>query len=240
MKMNVIKIVLVFMCAFLLVGCNDEETDALRFKKEYESLNGEKRGDNTIRSVKIDKNNPMIYISEDELIDKLNCNVSTSSNMDEDVTKCDNTFLVYFGFNDCPWCRSVIETLINTSIEEGLEKIYYVDVKNIRDTIKLDDDGNISEHIKGTEGYHTLIESFSSVLRSYEINGVDTGEKRIYAPTIIAVVDGKAEKMISGISDLQSGAYDELTSDIKDDMKKNIKEIIEMVNNSVCEIGKGC
>ena len=87
MKMNVIKIVLVFMCAFLLVGCNNEkETDALRFKKEYESLNGEKRGDNTIRSVKIDKDNPMIYISEDELIDKLNCNVSISSNMDEDVT----------------------------------------------------------------------------------------------------------------------------------------------------------
>lgn len=236
--MNILKFVLVFMCAFLLVGCNNEkETDALRFKKEYESLNGEKRGDNTIRNVKIDKNNPMVYISEDELIDKLNCNEPGN---EKNVSSCDNTFLVYFGFNDCPWCRSVIETLINTSIEEGLEKIYYVDVKNIRDTIKLDDDGNISEHIKGTDGYHTLIESFNSVLKSYEINGVDTGEKRIYAPTIIAVVDGKAEKMISGISDLQSNAYDELTSDIKDDMKKNIKEIIEMVNNSVCEIGKGC
>lgn len=233
-----ILFVLVFMCAFLLVGCNNEkETDALRFKKEYESLNGKKQGDSTIRNVKIDEDNPMIYISEDELLDKLNCNEPGN---EKDVSSCDNTFLVYFGFNNCPWCRSVIETLINTSKEEGLEKIYYVDVKNIRDTIKLDENGNITEHVKGTDGYHKLLEAFDEVLRSYEINGVDTGEKRIYAPNIVAVVDGKAEKMISGISDLQTGAYDNLTSEMKEDMKKDIVEVIDLVNSSVCEIGKGC
>jgi 23S rRNA pseudouridine955/2504/2580 synthase len=38
------------------------------------------------------------------------------------------TFVVYFGFSDCPWCRSVVEELIHVAKDLNVEKLYYAEV----------------------------------------------------------------------------------------------------------------
>ena len=53
------------------------------------------------------------------------------------------TFVVYFGFADCPWCRSVLPTLLDVADDLKIDKIYYVDVKEIRNKLDVDDEGNV-------------------------------------------------------------------------------------------------
>ena len=56
----------------------------------------------------------------------------TAEEIAEKIEKKDS-FIVYFGFAKCPWCRSVLETLIEVAKDQGLDTIYYVDVKDVRD-----------------------------------------------------------------------------------------------------------
>ena len=72
------------------------KADNIKFKEEYERLNGKKSESGTYLKVKIDKDNPMIY-----------ANI-------EDVQKLleNGTGVVYFGFPECPWCRNMVPNLI--------------------------------------------------------------------------------------------------------------------------------
>lgn len=238
-KKNIIIVVLIAIITLLALASiitiyNNKNSDALKFKEEYESLNGttrEKDG-KTIRSITIPKNNPMVYSDADEIVDMINNK---------------ETFVVYFGFNDCPWCRSVISTLIEVSKDEGLEKVYYVDVKEIRDTIELDSNGNVNTTIKGSDGYYKLLKLLDGVLEDYNLfdenkNEVSTGEKRIYAPNVVAIVNGKAEKLESGISDKQTDGYMKLTEEIKKETYDKFKCLIKCVteSNKSCSPKSGC
>ena len=116
-------------------------TDAEKFETEYESLNGKVTTTNkTIRTIQINSNNKIVYTTEDELVELIDQ---------------DETFLVYFGFAECPWCRSVIETFLSTSEEYGIDKIYYLDVSSIRDTYELDENHKAVRTKEGTEGYYS-------------------------------------------------------------------------------------
>jgi len=216
------KIIMIIVTLLLLVGCSKEkevETDALKFKKEYESLNNEKTsyGDYYYRSINIDSDNPIIYKSANEVLKMI-----------------DNkeTFALYFGFSDCPWCRSVIETLLEVSNDLDINNIYYVDIKNIIDILELDDNNNIITTKEGSKDYYKLLDKLSNVLDDYTLtsndgNEVNTNTKRIYAPNIVAVVDGVATKMTTGISDKQIDAFMELSDEIKNESYDMIKCTLE-------------
>ena len=45
-------------------------TDAMKFKEEYEKVNGEKQGENTVRELSISKENPFIYATDAEIVEK--------------------------------------------------------------------------------------------------------------------------------------------------------------------------
>ena len=110
-----ISIILVLVLSLLVVGCSNEKTDAMKFKEEYESVNN-KVNEHTKkenRELNIPKNNPIVYATAEDIVKRI-----------------DNkeTFIVYFGFAECPWCRSVIEQLLKVAEEKKVEKIYYVDV----------------------------------------------------------------------------------------------------------------
>lgn len=240
MKKYVPLLLLIVICLFTLTACNNnskkniEETDATKFKEEYEKLNGitrEKDG-KTIRTIEIATDNPFKYKTADDIVQSINNK---------------ETFIVYFGFNDCPWCRSVVPTLIEVSKDLEIDNIYYVDVKEIRDTIQLDSNNKAITKTKGSDGYYKLLESLDDVLEDYELTTDDgekikTGEKRIYAPNIIVVVNGKPLKLTSGVSSKQTDAYMELSDDIKEDMYNNIKEILELAidTKSSCDFNSAC
>lgn len=211
-----------------------ENKDALKFKNDYESLNGEKNGDNVIRTISIPEDNPFIYKTEDELAEMI---------------KNKETFIVYFGFAKCPWCRSVLPTLIESVKNNKIDKIYYVDVLEIRDTYELNTQNKAVKTKEGTKGYYDLLELLGPVLDDYspltykkgkKTIEVKVNEKRIYAPNIVVVKNGNPIALESGISDLQKDAYQELSDEIKCEMKEKIECLLEKYakDENTCSIGE--
>lgn len=226
---KLINVTILVLSIFLLVGCTNE-TDATKFKNEYESLNGEVGSNGkAMREIKISEDNPFVYISEEDLINKIDN---------------DETFLVYFGYSSCPWCRSVLPTLISALKDNNINKIYYANLYEIRDTLKLVD-GEVVVDKEGTKEYKEILKRLDNVLDEYTLNdgeeSVSTGEKRIYAPSVISVVKGESTKLTLGISELQTDAYMDLTSEIIEDTYNLFEDVIkEVSNNDVCDIGGKC
>lgn len=208
--------VLLIICLFIITGCG--KNDNILFKEEYESLNNNSK----YREVSIIDDNKMTYISDLELVEKINNK--------EDM-------VVYFGFNTCPWCRSVIETLLEVANDLEIDKIYYLDTKDIRDIKKIEDNNIIIEK-EGTEGYNKLVNLLSDYLEDYIIEDKVVG-KRIYAPNILVIKNKTIKGVITGISDMQKNANDELTNEIKEDSYNKIYNLLKEYNNNSCS-SLGC
>ncbi len=222
------KIINILLIVILILGttaCKKSEkelTDAEKFKKEYESLNNQVRekDNKKIREVTIPSDNPIVYKSAEGIVKMIDNKES---------------FLVYFGFSDCPWCRSVIEELIKVSKDNSVAKIYYVDVKDIRDTKEIDTEGNIKTTQKGSKGYNELLKRMSNVLADYKINDkngneIDTNEKRIFAPNVVAISKGKAIELATGESTKLKNPYDELTDEMRKETYNKFKCLIECLD----------
>ena len=156
------------------------------------------------------------------------------------------SFVLYFGFDACPWCRSVVPTLASISKELN-QKVYYIDVKDIRDTYELDDDNKPKLVKKGSKDYSKLLEKLEPVLEDYTLtdsdnNKIEVGEKRIYAPNIISVINGEAKELTTGISDKQTEGYMKLTKEMEKETYNKIKKVLKQVKdkNSTCDLDKGC
>ena len=211
---------------------NNSQTDDIKFKEEYEKLNGTKNDQGKkYREITIDSKNKMVYKTTEEVLDLIDKKKS---------------FVLYFGFDTCPWCRSVVPTLASISKELNQE-VYYIDVKDIRDTFELDDDNKPKLVKKGSKDYSKLLEKLESVLEDYTLtdsdnNEIKVGEKRIYAPSIVSVIDGKAKELTTGISDKQTDGYMKLTKEMEKDTYNKIKKVLKQVSdkNNTCYLDKGC
>lgn len=83
-----------------------------------------------------------------------------------------DTGLIFLGFPKCPWCRGYVPIINEVAKKEGLEKIYYF---------------NIYEDRKNnTEEYQEMVKLLKGFLK-YD----DEGNERIYAPSLIAIKNGK-------------------------------------------------
>lgn len=221
MKKKTILILLLAMAVISLTACTNQKgqkTDAEKFKEEYESFNDKENDYFKYRNLSIDEENPFIYTTAEELVKKI---------------ENKETFFVYFGDPECPWCRSVIEEAIKSANENNVKKIYYVRVWDgfhneiLRDVYELEDGKPVLKS-KGTDAYYKLLNYFDELLDDYTLtddneNTIETGEKRIFAPNFISVKNGKAEKIIQGISQKQEDFNSELT----DEVIKDEEEIFE-------------
>ncbi len=211
---------------------NNSQTDGIKFKEEYEKLNGKKNDQGKkYREITIDSKNKMVYKTTEEVLELIDKKKS---------------FVLYFGFDTCPWCRSVVPTLVSISKELNQE-VYYIDVKDIRDTFDLDDDNKPKLVKKGSKDYSKLLEKLEPVLEDYTLtdsdnNEIKVGEKRIYAPSIVSVIDGKAKELTTGISDKQTDGYMKLTKEMEKDTYNKIKKVLKQVSdkNNTCYLDKGC
>lgn len=224
MKKKVFLILILFIGLFV-TGCSANNKDALKFKEEYEKINGDKTSysDNKYRTLKIDKNNPYVYSSAKEILEKINNK---------------ETFYVYFGSSYCPWCRSVIEKSIESAQKNNIKKIYYVDIWNgfhneiLRDTYKLNDKNEAEKEKDGTKEYYKLLEKFDNLLEDYTLTTDDgeevkVGEKRIFAPDFIYVENGVAKKITSATSENQKDADAKLTKEILKDEEKSFNNFFK-------------
>lgn len=228
---KIITIIFILIIVVSLTGCGKtKETDALKFREEYMSLNGEKNDyGKKIRSINIPKENPFVYQTAEELAERIEKKES---------------FLVYFGFAKCPWCRSMIENLLDLADKNNTD-IYYVDVLEIRD-VKEVKDGEIIESKAGDKYYLKLLTKMKNVLDNYELQDetgkkYDTDEKRIYAPNVIAVLNGKAEKKVEGISSDLKDPYGEITEKMKKESIGQLKCIFKCMEEAgVCTKPSSC
>lgn len=227
--MKKVFMVLLLVLVLIVSGC-DNKSDEIKFKEEYEELNGKNINGKEVRIVNIDEDNPFIYKEASDIVKMINNK---------------ETFIVYFGFAKCPWCRSMIETLISVSKDYDIDTIYYVDVLDIRDTLKLDNNEVITDK-EGSKDYMKLIKLLDNVLSDYNLkdedgNSIETNEKRIYAPNVISVVKGKATMLEEGLSDSQDDPYQKLTSDMKEEEYDKLSKIMEEVKSSTtCSNNSKC
>lgn len=148
-----------------------------------------------------------------------NDNAYIYKNIDEIIKILEHgTGLIYLGFPECPWCQRYVVYLNEVAKKENLEEIYYYNIKEDRE--------------KNTENYQKLVSILEENLQ-YD----KEGNRRIYAPSIIAVKGGK----IVGFDD--ETAYDTKGFEKPDDywnddeikdLKKKLKEMIKKVNISIC------
>lgn len=113
-------------------------------------------------------------------------NVFTYRSEDEIIKILEHgTGIVYLGFPECPWCQAYVPILNEVADIEGLDKVYYYNI--------------LKDRQDNTEFYQKLVSILSDNLRYDE-----EGNKRIYVPAVISVVEGK----ITGFDDESS--YDTL------------------------------
>lgn len=232
MFIGILLLLLAFMVCIGIIAFRDKKeeniinSDAISFKNEYESLNNVVRDKDgrTIKEISIDSNNPVDILTEEEAISLLE----------------NGTGILYFGFSDCPWCRSMLPVLLRTLDNMSIDKLYYLNIKNIRDTLILGDKNKVEVKEEGTKGYYKILELMDNVLEPYYLTNeegkkIDTKEKRLYAPTVVAIKNGKIEKIHVGTIESQVSGYDDLTEEQQEELANHFIELIKSVYDVNCD-----
>lgn len=163
--------------------------DYLKFKDEYESVNNK---ENAIK-ISITENAPIKYLSYEELTKK--------------IENKDN-FVIYFGFPTCPWCRNIINVLLDTA-KENNSNIYYINTRELKNS---------------KEEYNAVYE----LLYDYLEENSD-GVKTLYVPDVYFFKDGKIVGHHLGSVDSQTNPYVLLN----DDQKKELNNIYQDLFNKL-------
>ena len=227
MKSNKVLYIIIGICVLLVIGLciflviNHKEevlSDAEKFKQEFEQYNGltyEDTNDKLI-DVEIPNNNPFVYKTGKEIVE---------------IMQSEDAYIL-FGYASCPKTRAAIEVLIETAKEENIDKIYYVDIKYMRDEY-VPGEGIIPEQTKeGTEAYYEILNIFGSKLDKYYVASddnfylFDTGVTRLLSPTLVAVSKGKVISMHAELTD-DYEENSELTEEEKEELRKDYKDVFE-------------
>ncbi len=232
MFLGILLLLFMFMIFVGIIAFRDKKvesivnSDSINFKNEYESLNNvvrEKDG-KTIREISIDTNNPVDILTEEETVSLLES----------------GTGIIYFGFPDCPWCRSMLPVLLKTLDNMSIERLYYLNVADIRDTLSLGDKNKVEVKEEGTKGYYKILELLDDVLEPYYLTSedgkkIDTKEKRLMAPTVVAVKDGKVVDIHVGTVESHESGYDELSIEQQEELQNRFMELIRKVYEVDCD-----
>lgn len=234
-KANIIYLIIIITCAVLVIGfcgfaiyrhSKKELSDAEKFKTEYEAFNDveSQNSDNKYPIINIDIDNPIIYKTPKGILDVLK----------------KETAIVYFGFPTCPWCRNVVETLIKAAKEQNISKIYYVDIKNIRDAYEFNGSIKPKQTKNGTESYYEILDFFGDKLEEYYVYDEDgnmygTGVTRLYAPTVIAIKDGEILNMHVSTVESHEDPYQKINEEQQKELYDIYSEVMESIKEETCK-----
>ena len=128
----------------------------------------------------------------------------------EEAIKVQNGF-IYFSANWCPHCRNFIGILLDVAKELNMDNLYYSSAEDIKTQWELDENNKPVITKEAGEHYYELLDWLAPVIADYTLtdsegNAVPTGEKRIYMPSLIKVVDG-VPVMRWGLGNARSEGY---------------------------------
>lgn len=198
-------IICCLLMTFLLIKFltnRDVSSDEKKFKKEYESINDSKWVSNgeegKYLSIKLPKDNLMKYANNDTIL--------------ELMTK--GTHVVYFGNAHCNWCRSSVPVLIDAAKEEELKEIYYYDFFGLRAAYE----GGSNPIL--VDLYKDLIDVMGEFIdTTFGDDSKVAGEKRISAPTVVVISEGKVVDLHYKTVDDHSNYNKDLTKKQKNELK---------------------
>lgn len=200
--------------------------DAINFKKEYEILNNRVNSSNNkvYPEVNIPKDNVIKYSSYDEIFEILKS----------------GTGVIYLGYPECPWCRNLVPTMLMAAKEVEIDTIYYLNIKEDRDFLILDDNKKVITQKEGSKQYYKLVEALSSILDDYvlttnEGKEVNTGKKRVYVPIVIFVKDGKIIGKHIDTVESQKDPYVLLSDVEQEELLLKLIDLMSSVSGSVCD-----
>ncbi len=112
------------------------------------------------------------------------------------------SFVIYFGFARCPWCRDAMPVLNEAAKETGTDTVYYVDTRakeEWKSNLDIDD-------------YDLFVEKAGDYLKLDE-NGI----KHLYTPMVLFIKDGKIVETVSAPD------YDAHEEAISDELREELK-----------------
>ena len=156
--------------------------DNLRFKCEYEMYNKINFSNGKKIVVDIDVNNNIKYITGKEILNKLDSKEPS---------------IIYFGYPECPWCRSVISALVDVVNENKINNFYYADLNSI--------DSSTINKIK--------------IRLDEYLDNNEEGIKTLYVPDVYFIKDGDIKfhhvANVSGYKDPFTKMNDEKVNELK-------------------------
>ncbi len=205
------------------VATADEKT----FKESYEGLNGTTDANGQkITEVEIMVDNNIEYISLDKALSILDS----------------GSGVIYFGFSACSYCRNAVPVLLDAMNSSDLDKIYYVDIRpdnkaenDLRDTYSLNAKNKAKKTKDASDTYYEVLTSLANHLDDYVLytekgKKVNTGEKRLLAPTVVSVVKGEIVGFHQGTLDSHEaddkGTLKDLTKEQKKELLKKYTKVI--------------
>lgn len=212
----IIAIIILIIISFFL----NNKTDAIKFKYEYEAFNRmlNPEGTRGYSVLNISKTNTVRYTPEEEIINIIKR----------------GTGIIYFGFPNCPWCRTAVPILTEVAEEKNIV-INYLNILDIRSSYMLENETKAKMKYVGTDNYYIFLELLDSYLDDYSLTNksgekIKTGEKRLLAPTVVFVKDGEILGFHVGTIESQKDAYLELTKEQKEELKNIYLENINKIN----------
>lgn len=167
------------------------QVDSIRFKFSYEYINLLEYNNGKKIKVNIPWNNQIKYLKENEVIDFLNS----------------ETGIIYFGYNDCPWCRNIVEPLLEIAEEENIDTVYYVDTHSIK----------------------SITDDLYKVLNDYLKTDPETNKKRLAVPDVYFIKEGKIMTHHIGTVDSYNNSYLGMNKTQIEELKDIYRKGIEMI-----------
>ena len=230
MKKNIVivisLIIIIGVMSLVLIFMKTDEQninfteDEIKFNEEYESKNGIELAENYIlKTIDIDSDNNVKYVNDDEIINLLT----------------EGTNVIYFGWSDCNWCRSVLPTLVKVVKENNIDTLYYYDFKKLRTAYENDND------TKKVEIYENILDIIGEDITSvFAEESLKSGEKKILAPTVVFIRDGKYIGLHFKSVDSQVNSTDELDEMQIKELRNKYQTLIDQLNVNVCSTDEGC
>lgn len=203
--------------------------DALKFEEEYEALNnqGNDYNDKLYLELDISKENVIEYATEERIVEVLK----------------DGDGVIYFGFPNCPWCRAMINPLLETAKDNNIKKIYYLNILDIRDAYEVEDK-EVLRTKEGSDAYYKILDELAEYLSDYSITDVKgkeyaTGVKRLYAPTVVMVKDGEVKAFHEDVVESLEDPYAGLNEEQDQELRTIFNDMIVKYQGNVCT-QEGC